>query len=235
MTLLTGPDRSAANATECVAACRIVLVDGQQIFRQAVRALLCAEPGFVVVGEAGRLAEALEVVGTHSPDVVLSDLKLPDSPDMQLIPQLRARCPQAAFVVLTALQARDHVTAARKAGALGYLPKQRGRVELLTAIRKVLAGRRYRTGLPRSARRGTVVSGRSAGGAALLTERQRQVLRSLALGERAREIAATLGVSVRAVYKQRERLRDTLQLTSTAALTRFAVYEGFTEDGSAQR
>ncbi len=235
MTLLTGPERSAADATECAAACRIVLVDGEQIFRQAVRALLSAEPGFVVVGEAGRLHEALEVVGTHSPDVVVSDLKLPDSADMQLIPQLRARCPQAAFVVLTALQARDHVAAARKAGALGYLPKQRGRVELLAAIRKVLTGRRYRTGLPRRARSGTDGSGRSAGGAALLTERQRQVLRSLALGQRAGEIAATLGVSVRAVYKQRERLRETLQLNGTAALTRFAVYEGFTEDGSAQR
>lgn len=212
-----------------------MLVDGQQIFRQAVRALLSAEPGFVVVGEAGRLAEALEVIGAHSPDVVVSDLKLPDSADMQLIPQLRARCPQAAFVVLTALQARDHVAAARKAGALGYLPKQRGRVELLTAIRKVLTGRRYRTGLPRSPRSGTAAGGRGASGAALLTERQRQVLRSLALGQRAGEIAATLGVSVRAVYKQRERLRETLQLNSTAALTRFAVYEGFTEDGSAQR
>jgi DNA-binding NarL/FixJ family response regulator len=232
MTLLTGPDRSAAEATECVA-CRVVLVDGQQIFRQAVRALLAAEPGFVVVGEAGRLTEALEAVGTHGPDLVLSDLKLPDSADMQLIPQLRARCPQAAFVVLTALQARDHVAAARKAGVLGYLPKQHGRLELLTAIRSVLAGRRYRTGLPRSARHGS--DGRGAGGAALLTERQRQVLRSLALGHRARDIAATLGVSVRAVYKQRERLRETLQLNSTAALTRFAAYEGFTEDGSAQR
>ena len=237
MTLLTTPGRAPADATESGGACRVVLVDGQQIFRQAVRALLCAEPGFVVVGEAGRLVEALEVVGRQHPDVVLSDLKLPDSADMQLIAQLRARCPQAAFVVLTALHARDHLAAARKAGALGYLPKQRGRAELLTAIRRVLAGRRYRSELPRSARPGADGSGRTngGGGAALLTERQREVLRSLALGHRAREIAATLGVSVRAVYKQRERLRETLQLDSTAALTRFAAYEGFTEDGSAQR
>jgi DNA-binding NarL/FixJ family response regulator len=232
MTLLTSPGLAAANATACGGACRIVLIDGQQIFRQAVRALLTAEPGFVVVGEAGRLAEALEVLGTQKPDVVLSDLKLPDSPDMQLIPQLRVCCPQAAFVVLTALHARDHVAAARKAGALGYLPKQRGRADLLTAIRHVLAGRRYRSGLPR-ARLSPDGIGHGAGGAALLTERQRQVLRSLALGHPASEIATTLGVSVRAVYKQHERLRETLQLDSTAALTRFAAYEGFTEDGTA--
>jgi two-component system response regulator NreC len=235
MTLLTSPGGAPANATEGVAACRIVLVDGQQIFRQAVRALLSAEPGFVVVGEAGRLAEALEVVGRQRPDVVLSDLKLPDSPDMQLIAQLRVVCPQAAFVALTALHARDHRAAARKAGALGYLPKQRGRAELLAAIRHVLNGRRYRSELPRNARSGAAASGHTAGGAALLTERQREVLRSLALGHRAREIAAALGVSVRAVYKQRERLRETLQLDSTAALTRFAAYEGFTEDRAAQR
>jgi two-component system response regulator NreC len=234
MTLQAGPDRSAANATECVP-CRIVLVDGQTIFRQAVRALLTAEPGFVVVGEAGRLAEALELIGSQKPDVVLSDLKLPDSADMQLIPQLRARCPQAAFVVLTALHARDHLAAARKAGALGYLPKQRGRAELLAAIRQVLTGRRYRSGLPRSPRSAADAGGHVTGGAALLTERQRLVLRSLALGHQAREIAATLGVSVRAVYKQRERLRETLQLNSTAALTRFAAYEGFTEDAASQR
>jgi DNA-binding NarL/FixJ family response regulator len=232
MTLVTTSGRAGADATACADARRIVLIDGQQIFRQAVRALLTAEPGFVVVGEAGRLAEALEVVGTQKPDVVLSDLKLPDSPDMQLVAQLRAVCPQAAFVVLTALHARDHVAAARKAGALGYLPKQRGRADLLAAIRRVLAGRRYRCSLPR-ARSGRDGIGRGAGGAALLTERQRQVLRSLALGHPASEIATTLGVSVRAVYKQRERLRETLQLDSTAALTRFAAFEGFTEDGTA--
>ena len=235
MTLLTTPDRAPADATESGGACRVVLVDGQQIFRQAVRALLSAEAGFVVVGEAGRLAEALEVVGRSRPDVVLSDLKLPDSVDMQLIAQLRACCPQAAFVALTALHARDHLAAARKAGALGYLPKQRGRVELLTAIRRVLAGHRYRSELPRSARAGASGRTTGGGGAALLTERQREVLRSLALGHCAREIAAALGVSVRAVYKQRERLRETLRLDNTAALTRFAAYEGFTEDGSAQR
>ncbi|HET7756299.1 MAG TPA: response regulator transcription factor [Steroidobacteraceae bacterium] len=233
MTLLANPESAAPGTVESRGACRVVLIDGQQIFRQAVRALLAAEPGFAVVGEAGRFAEALEVLGSQSPDVVLSDLKLPDSPGMQLIAQLRARCPQAAFVVLSALHARDHVAAARKAGALGYLPKQCGRAELLTAIREVVAGRRYRTEAP-SVRPAADGAGRIATGAAQLTERQREVLRSVALGHCAREIAATLGVSVKAVYKQRERLRETLQLNSTAALTRFAVYEGFAEERPAR-
>lgn len=234
MTLETNSADAASAAAGCSGARRIVLIDGQQIFRQAVRALLAAEPDLVVVGEAGQLAAALEAVVAHRPDVVLSDLKLPDSPDMELIPQLRARCPQAAFVVLTALQARDHVAAARKAGALGYLPKQCGRAELLAAIREVAAGRRYRTELP-STRRSAGGVERVVTRAARLTERQREVLRAVALGLGAREIAQNLGVSVKAIYQQRERLRETLQIEGTAALTRFAVSEGLTEDGPARR
>jgi len=75
--------------------------------------------------------------------------------------------------------------------------------------------------------------GARAIGVADLTERQRQLLRWLALGYRAREIAQLWGVSVKAVYRQRERLRETLQLDSTAALTRFAAREGFAEESDA--
>lgn len=234
MTLLANSSSTAGAVADSGGTCRIVLIDGLQIFRQAVRALLATERSIAVVGEAGRLAEALELLGSQGTDVVLSDLKLPDSPDMQLIPQLRARSPQAAFIVLTALNARDHVAAARKAGALGYLSKQCGRGELLTAIREVAAGRRYRSGVPRAARV-AVTRGHVGTSAASLTERQREVLRSVALGHCAREIATTLGVSVKAVYKQRERLRETLQLNSTAALTRFAAFQGFAEEDSAAR
>jgi DNA-binding NarL/FixJ family response regulator len=69
--------------------------------------------------------------------------------------------------------------------------------------------------------------------ATYLTERQRQVLRSIALGYRTRDIAQMLGVSMKAVHKQRERLRIALQLNSTAALTRFAVREGLVEESPA--
>jgi len=95
-------------------------------------------------------------------------------------------------------------------------------------VRTVLAGRSYRSRAPESAR-----ARRDSGGASTravyLTERQRLVLRSVARGQPARQIAAMLGISVRAVHRQRERLRNTLQLDSTAALARFALREGFAE------
>ena len=219
-------------------ASRILLVDGQQIFRHALRMLFADDAAFDVVGECGAARAALELAEVLRPDVVITELQLPDSQGVELIEQLRARQPRAAILVLTTLRARERVAAVRRAGAHGYLLKECGRAELLSAVRDVAAGRRYRTrALSTRAPRGRALRGGAQFGAqaAMLTERQRMVLRSLALGYRTREIAQMLGVSVRAIYRQRESLRNTLQLNSTAALTRFAVYEGIAEDCPAER
>ena len=218
-------------------ASRIVLVDGQQIFRHAVRMLFAGDAAFDVIGECGTARAALELADVLQPDVVITELQLPDSQSVELIEQLRAHRPSVAILVLTTLRARERVAAARRAGALGYLLKECGRAELLSAVRAVAAGRRYRSSaLSPRAPRARLRSGAHLGApAAVLTERQRLVLRSLALGYRTREIAQMLGVSVRAIYRQRESLRNTLQLNSTAALTRFAVHEGIAEDCPAQR
>jgi DNA-binding NarL/FixJ family response regulator len=217
---------------------RILLVDGQQIFRHALRMLFADGTAFDVVGECGTARAALELADVLQPDVVITELQLTDGQGVGLIEQLHARQPSARILVLTTLRARERVAAARRAGALGYLLKECGRAELLSAVRAVAAGRRYRTrALSTRAPRGRALRGGAQLGAqaAALTERQRVVLRSLALGYRTREIAQMLGVSVRAIYRQRESLRNTLQLNSTAALTRFAVYEGIAENCPAER
>src|SRR5436853_86456 len=102
--------------------------------------------------------------------------------------------------------------------------------QLLRALREVTAGRWYRSITPEACPRTAARDDRYLNNrAAYLTQRQRQVLRSVALGYRTREIAQMLGVSVRAVHRLRERLRLALRLNSTAELTRFAVRAGFTE------
>lgn len=235
MTLIDSPCTARSSSDER-RACRIVVVDSQRILRQALRVLLAAEDQFAVVGDAGQGPEALELIGALQPDVVVTDLHLTEGSGVQIIEQIHARFPKVAILVLTASRAHNVVAGVRKAGALGYLLKDRGRGELLSALRAVAAGRWYSSVVPAAPGRARVdeVSHLSAR-AAYLTERQRQVLRGVALGYRAREIAQMLGVSVKAVHKQRERLRDALQLNSTAALTRFAVREGFAQDGASGR
>ena len=208
---------------------RLVLIDGQRLFRQALWALLEAADGFAVVGEAAQRSEGLELIASLQPDVVITDLHLADGSAVQLIEEIRTRFPKTSVLVLTDVRARDAAIAVRKAGALGYLLKDCGHSELRRALRAVAAGRSYRA---RTAARTAGVRAHAVGlsnRAAYLTERQRLILRWVARGHGARQIAEMLGVSVRAVHKQRERLRDTLRLNSTAALTRFAVREGLTE------
>jgi DNA-binding NarL/FixJ family response regulator len=230
MTLIASP-RTTTSGSQKRRACRIVVVDSQRILRQALGILLAAEHEFAVVGDAGPGSEALELIGTLQPDVVVTDLHVTEGSGVQLIEQIHARFPKVAILVLTALRAHNVVAAVRKAGALGYVLKDRGRGELLKALREVAAGRWYRSIAPAAAasRAWMDEGGCLSTRAAYLTERQRQVLRWVALGYRAREIAQMLGVSVRAVHKQRERLRDALQLHSTAALTRFAEREGLAQ------
>ena len=236
MTSIASPRTITASSRQR-RACRIVVIDDQRILRQALPLLLAAEQEFAVVGDAGQGSEALELIGALRPDVVVTDLHMTEGSGVQLIEQIHARFPKVAILVLTAARAHDVVAAVRKAGALGYVLKDRGRGELLSALREVAAGRWYRSIIPPgSAARVAIDAGSSLSTrAAYLTERQRQVLRWVALGYRAREIAQKLGVSVRAVHKQRERLRDALQLSSTAALTRFAAREGLTQESAAGR
>jgi DNA-binding NarL/FixJ family response regulator len=236
MTLIASPCTAASSSIQR-RACRIVVVDSHRILRQALRILLAADNEFTVVGDAGQASEALELIGALQPDVVVTDLHLTEGSWVQTIEQVHVRFPKVAILVLTALRAHDVVAAVKRAGALGYLLKDRGRGELLTALRHVAAGRWYRSvaSAGRAARARTDEASHLSGRAVYLTERQRQVLRGVALGYRAREIAQMLGVSVRAVHKQRERLRDALQLSSTAALTRFALREGITQESAASR
>jgi DNA-binding NarL/FixJ family response regulator len=211
---------------------RVLLVDGQRLFRQALSALLAGQGEYTVVGETGRADEALELIATLQPAVVITELQLCGGSGVELIGQIHARFPKIAILVLTTVRARDAVATIRRAGALGYLLKDCAGTQLRAALRDVACGRWHRSRL--AATRATCAPLRDPNvstRAAYLTERQRQILRSVALGYATRDIAKMLGVSVRAIHQQRERLRATLQLNSTAELTRFAVREGFAEEG----
>jgi len=225
---------TATAATTPRRVCRILLVDGHLLFREALRILLARE-GFVVVGDAANGEEALELIPSLKPDVVITDLHQGAGSSVLHLEEMHARFPSVALLVLTAFRAHDVAARVRRAGALGYLLKDRGLSEFLTALREVAAGRRYLSDLGASTgiRGRTLPEEGACVGIVDLTERQRQVLRALALGYRTRETARMLGVSVKAVHKQRERIREALRLDSVAALTRFAEREGFAAEDAA--
>jgi DNA-binding NarL/FixJ family response regulator len=215
---------------------RVVLLDGQRLFRQALSALLAGQGDYAVVGESGRADEALELIGTVQPAIVITELQFSGGSGLELIGQIHGRYPKVAILVLTTVRAREAAATIRRAGALGYLLKDCAGTELRAALQDVACGRWHRSrAIATRARCAPFTDPNVSARAAYLTERQRLILRSVARGHRTREIAQMLGVSVRAVHQQRERLRTTLQLNSTAELTRFAVSEGFAEESAPAR
>jgi DNA-binding NarL/FixJ family response regulator len=209
---------SAQRSAACSPALRVLLADQHCIVRHGVRALLEANAQFVVVGEAAGVGEALELVARLQPDVIVTELNLREGCALRLIEETRTRFPSIAIVLLTEFCAPDRVAAARRAGALGYVLKSCGRRELVAALRIASAGRWYGV----TARAGATHRSR-------LTARQQQVLHMLAVGSPARQIAVQMGISLRAVYRLRERLQDTLQVRGVTGLMRFAAREGLIE------
>jgi DNA-binding NarL/FixJ family response regulator len=208
---------------------RVILIDKHRIVREAVRFMVDATDDFEVVGEAVDTTEALPQIDSLRPDVVVTDLPLQDRTGVQLIAEFQSRLPQLRVLVLTALPDREHAVVAMKMGVRGYLLTDCARSELLAAIRCVAAGGTYLCKSLADSQSRTCEReecGRADMAVTDLTERQRLVLRSVALGYPNREIARMLGVSVKAIQKHRERLSNALELHGTAALTRYAIREG---------
>src|SRR5256884_5672142 len=210
------------------ASASIVLVEDHTIRREGLRALIELEPDLKVVGEASTAAEGVRLVRGSSPTLVITDLAMPGGSGLRTIDELRAVCPNVRVLVLTAYCTDEHIVAALGAGADGYMLKDASRAELLQAIRSVIAGQKYFS-KPVSAR---LVSGYlrrndpASDPCPRITDREREVLTPIALGESNKRVAVALRLCVKTVEKHRANLMRKLELHNTAAVTMVAVRNG---------
>lgn len=122
---------------------KILIVDDHPMMRDALKMSLASEKDMEVIGEGSNGKEALELLKSFVPDVILMDLMMPDMNGVEAITQIFKSNPRARILVLTSMEDEEHVTAAIQAGALGYFPKTAPRQYLLEAIRKVADGVPY--------------------------------------------------------------------------------------------
>ncbi len=217
---------------------RIVLVEDHIILRDGLKALIEMEPDFTVVGEFDAVDECLAAIDELQPDLVLTDLELPQRSGIELLAHVRHLVPKARKLVLTAHNSEEYVRAALNAGADGYVLKDADRAELILAIRTVSAGQQFLCeAVANKVLCGYLSGGEARRGAATaqsITGREREVLTRIALGESNKTIARSLALSVKTIEKHRSNLMRKLDLHNAAAITLFAVRNGLTgEPGSA--
>lgn len=204
----------------------VVLADDHNVIRAGLRAMLEAEDDLRVIGEASDAQTAQKLIRDRHPDVLVLDLQMPGAEPAADVPALREEVPGTAIVVLTMQADPRRARDLLRAGAAAYVLKQAAERQLTAAIRAVAGGGSYL-----DPQLGGEVAQLGADPLEELGERDRALLRLLALGHTNREIGEMLYLSVRAVEVNRAKLLEKLGLETRPELVRFAIAHGVVETG----
>lgn len=202
---------------------RLLLVDDHTIVREGLKRVLDPDGNDWDVAEAVTGFEALELLREHAFDLALVDLSMPGMPGLELVRRIRTEFPGVRVLVLSMHAEEQYAMRSFKAGAHGYVTKDIAATELVNAVRRVAAGGSYVT--ERLAEQvvqqlnGTSDAPRHM----LLTDREFDVLRRIAAGQKLTEIGDALHLSVKTVSTHKTRIQEKLQVSSTAELIRYAL------------
>jgi two-component system response regulator NreC len=205
---------------------RVVLIDDHAVVRSGLRLLLEAQPDIEVVGEGGNAQDAVFRARALRPDVILLDVVLPGESGIEALPKLRKESPETKVLVLSMQDDPTYVREAFAAGASGYVLKEAADEEVVAAVREIAGGGSYVHPTLGARMVAAEAAERAAAQADPLSEREREVLRLLALGHTNQEIAGKLYISVRTAESHRAHIMQKLRLTTRAELVRYALSNG---------
>lgn len=205
---------------------RIMIVDDHEVVRVGLRALLERRPDFRVVAEAGSAGEAVQKALDHRPDVVVMDIRLPGGNGIEATRRIVEALPETRVIMLTSYAEDELLLEAIEAGASGYVLKQIGSDELVTAIERVARGEALiDPSMTPTLLRHLRAARRSAMASAFkdLTEQELRVLALIAEGKTNREIAQTLFLSEGTVRNYVSSILSKLGLSNRAEAAAYAV------------
>ncbi len=205
---------------------KILVVDDHAVLRDGIRALLSLYDDVEIIGEAAEGKEAVDKAQELRPDVVLMDIAMPEMDGLEATRRIVKRNPKMKVLILTQFDSREHVLAAIKAGATGYVPKKALGLELVTAIRAVHRGESFlypsaATALIRDYLYRTEEEPYDS-----LTPRERELLKLIAEGRTSREIANLLLISLKTVLGHRTKIMKKLDLHNRSDLIKYALKRG---------
>ena len=209
---------------------RVLVVDDHAVVRAGLRRVLDAEADIETVGEAANADRAVFEAIEHKPDVVLMDVMMPGKSGIEGMPALMQAVPVTKVLILSMQDDPRYVQEAFDAGASGYVLKEAADTEVVAAVRAVAGGERYVHPALGARLVEAAAAERKRAEVDPLSEREREVLRLLALGHTNQEIAKLLYISVRTAETHRAHIMQKLGLASRAELVRYALSEGLLDE-----
>ncbi len=207
---------------------RLLIADDQQLMRQGIHTILDQDKQFSIVGEASTGQEAVRLARELEPDVVVMDIDMPEMNGIEATQLLTAELPAVHVIALSMFADKQYVGEMLRAGAAGYLLKDCAGDDLTRAIQAVDGNLTFLS----PAIADIIVdeflsqSGKAGASLAVLTRREQEVLRLLAQGQSAKEIALELGLNPKTIYTFRAAIMQKLGIASQSELIKFAIREG---------
>ena len=208
---------------------RLLIADDHGVVRGGLRLLLDRQPDMEVVAEAGDGAEAVAEALAHDPDLAILDVAMPRLTGLQATREIKALVPEVDVLILSMHDDERYLFEALKAGASGYVLKQKADQDLVDAVRAVARGESF---LTNSALRSLVrewMADSSRGPREPLTPREQEVLKLIAEAHTNREIGALLGLSEKTVESHRSSILRKLGMRDRVELVRYAIRRGLVE------
>jgi two-component system, NarL family, invasion response regulator UvrY len=202
---------------------RILIVDDHAIVRRGLRNLLESELPGSELGEAPDSREAIAMLMARPWELLLLDINMPGRNGLEVLEEVRRLRPSIPVLILSAYAEEEFALKAFELGAVGYLNKQTAFDELLAAVRRVLSGGRYVTASLAERLAARLGGAIQADPHEVLSSRELQVLRLIAIGRTLKEIAAELGVSEKTVATYRARISEKMSLSTKVELARYAL------------
>lgn len=206
----------------------IIIADDHAVLRSGLKALLNCSPQFEVIAEAGNGLEAVKLVGELHPDILILDLAMPIMNGVECIKEIRSRGMNCPILVLTMYDDEEFIKEVMQSGANGYLLKKSADTELMEAILRIHAGRKYLNETVSQALIDMLLRAPGSEGPAddpykKLSGREREVLRYLAKGHTNTEIAEKLSLSSKTIDTYRARIMNKLNVNKKSELVRYAI------------
>lgn len=203
----------------------IVIVDDHAIMRDGLKTLITASGEYTVIDTAADGREAIESARRQAPDLILMDIAMPRTNGVDAIRTIKRINPDIKIVALTFYNETRYIHAALKAGADAYVLKDDSREELFTALDRVLSGQNYLSPSIASQIVSGVIAETSEHESSwdTLTQREQQVLKLIAEGNKTKEIATFLSLSPKTIEKHRANMMKKLDLHNVSAVTKYAL------------